>query len=92
MSWWPWRRRVPGDDGIGDGLHPPGGIELRDDAGQWWPVQAVYSHTDDRGLQVYDVVDAPDTVVVEARADTLPGMTALRVPGYTISPGLEQEG
>lgn len=88
MSWWPWRHRVEGPDvgdGIGDGLHPPEGIELCDDAGRWWPVQAVYVYTDPRGVQVFQVVDAPqETVLVAARAATLPGMTAIQIPGMVV--------
>lgn len=86
LSWWPWRHRVElPDDGLGDGLHPPVGVELCDDVGRWWPVQTVYAGTDAQGLQVFDVVDLPaDTVFVTWRVATLPGMTAIRVPAWDV--------
>ena len=75
------RRRWVEGDPLGDGLHPPTGVEVRDEGGAWHPVQTVYDHTDAQGLQVYDVVDLPpEAVVVNVRVATLPGMTAIRVP------------
>jgi hypothetical protein len=62
-----------------DSLHPPENVRVVDSDGVEYPVQTVYVETDRDGIQVFEVVDAPDRQLVRILADVLPGLTEIRL-------------
>lgn len=66
---------------LNDALHPPTNVRVRGVDGTEYPVQTVYTGTED-GVQVYEIVDAPAVRITNILVGTLPGKTEVVYPEF----------
>lgn len=66
---------------LNDALHPPVNVRVQGIDGTEYPVQTVYTGTED-GQQVYEIVDPPRVRITNILVELLPPHTSVVFPEF----------